>query len=245
MVSKNKGIQKFEFGENDIISDKYRIIEKLGEGWEGAVYKTYELTTGIERALKFFLPHRNVNNRSARFYAKKLHKLRGCPILIKYISQDVIYINDVKVTYLVSDYVEGETLTNFLKKQKGKKLPPFQAVHLLHTLVKGLEDIHGMREYHGDLHSDNILVQRYGLGFELKLLDMFYWGSAKSQDLKDDLCDAIRIFYDVLGGGKNYKNQPKEVKEICCGLKKQLILKKFKNLSQLRIYLENLTWELN
>lgn len=120
---------------------------------------------------------------------------------------------------------------------------PFQGLLLLHTLVKGLEDIHGLGEYHGDLHTDNIIVQRFGLGFELKLLDMFYWGAPKAQDFKDDICESIRILYDVLGGSKNYAKLPAEVKEICCGLKKSLILKKFKNLSQLRVHLETMSWE--
>ncbi|MBK27133.1 MAG: serine/threonine protein kinase [Halobacteriovorax sp.] len=241
-MKKKKKILKFDFPEGEIISDKYEIIEKLGEGWEGEVYKIREVATGIERAAKFFLPERNKANKSAKFYANKLHKLRSCPILIQYLTQDTIVIEDHKITYLISDYVEGETLSSFLNSLKGKKMHPFQGLLLLHTLVKGLEDIHGLREYHGDLHTDNIIVQRFGLGFELKLLDMFYWGAPKSQDFKDDICDAVRILYDVLGGAKTYQKQPQEVKDICCGLKKSLILKKFKNLSQLRVHLETMSW---
>lgn len=236
-------IKEFNFAPGKIISGKYKVIEKLGAGWEGEVYKVEEVSTGIERAAKFFLPVRNKGNMTAKFYAKKLHKLKNCEILIQYITQENLTFKGEKVTFLISDYVEGETLSNFLKKQKGKRFNSLQAVLFIYSLIKGLEKIHTMKEYHGDLHADNIIVQRYGLGFDLKLLDMFHWGTPKAQDLKDDLCDVVRILYDITGGKKHYQTQPEEFKYICSGLKKSIILKKFKNLGQLRRYIENISWE--
>jgi serine/threonine protein kinase len=138
--------------------------------------------------------------------------------------------------------VEGELLSAFLDRQTGKRLNPFQAVHLLHALATGIESIHQMGEYHGDLHTENIMIQRYGLGFELKLLDMFHWGAPSAQHIHDDVIDLIKLFYDALGGAKHYARQPIEVKEICCGLKRSLILKKFKAAGQLRRYLETMQW---
>ncbi len=236
-------INSFHFQEGKEISKKYRILEKLGGGWEGEVYKVEEISTGIMRAAKFFKPHRNIKNKSAKLYAKKLYKLRNCPILIQYITQEKMMFWGREVTYLISDYVEGDTLDKFLKRQKSKRLLPFQAVHLLHSLASGLEEIHAQREYHGDLHVDNIIVQKFGLGFDLRLLDMYHWGRATSQDYRDDLCDAIRIFYDAMGGRKTYSKLPDEIKYICGGLKKSLITKRFKNMSELRIFLENMSWE--
>ena len=81
-----------------------------------------------------------------------------------------------EITVLVSEYVEGELLSDFLQRFPGKRLLPFQGLHLLYALTKGMEPIHLLNEYHGDLHSDNIIVNRFGLEFELKLLDMFSLG---------------------------------------------------------------------
>lgn len=235
-------IESFNFLPGRILANKYEVVSKLGEGWEGEVYIVREKVTGVEHAAKFFFPRRNIRNRAFKFYAKKLHKLRHCPILIRYHNQETIKIRKHSITFLVSEYVEGELLSEFLKRQPGKRLTAFQGIHLLHALASGIVCIHHMREYHGDLHTDNIIIKRHGLAFDLKLLDMFHWERARSANIQNDVCDLVRIFYDSIGGQKHYAKQPREVKEICCGLKRSLILKKFRNAGQLRQYLETMKW---
>lgn len=239
----NDKITSFDFEPGKIIGGKYEIMEKLGGGLEGEVYKIREEATGIIRAAKFFLPCKNKNNIAAKRYAKKLHKLRSCNIIIHYVTQEKIRFRGSDITFLISEYVEGNTLDAFLKDKKAQRLQPFQAVLFLHSLVKGLEEVHGFREYHGDLHTENIIIQRYGLGFDLKLLDFYHWGTPRSEDFRYDLVEAIRVFYEVLGGAKYYKKQPPQIKGIILGMKKSLILKKFKNMSVLRVYLENINWD--
>ena len=97
-----------------ILARKYEVLSLLGAGWEGEVYKIREIATGIERAAKFFFPLRNPRDRAINFYAKKLHKLRHCPILIQYHTQEKIIFGRKPLTFLVSDYVEGELLSGFL-----------------------------------------------------------------------------------------------------------------------------------
>jgi hypothetical protein len=143
----------------------------------------------------------------------------------------------------VSDFVEGQPLSEFLKYQPGRRLTPFQGLHLLHALAAGIEPIHNLREYHGDIHDENIVIQRFGIGFDLKLLDMFHWGSPRPENLQDDVCDMIRVFYDAIGGQRHYAKHPPEIKAICCGLKRSLILRKFKTAGQLRQYLEIMQWQ--
>jgi tRNA A-37 threonylcarbamoyl transferase component Bud32 len=236
-------VESFELEPGEVIQSKYEIIDLLGDGWEGEVYLVKELLTGIERAAKFFFPERNKHNRSSKFYAKKLHKLRNCDIVIQYYTQEEIHLQDGFVTYLVSEFIDGELLSEFLKRQPGRRLHPFIALHLLYSLAKGMEEVHRVGEYHGDLHTENIIVQRHGLGFELKILDFYKWGSPSAEHRRDDVIDMIKIFYDVLGGAKHYAHLPDEIKDICCGLRKTLILQKFKTAGQLRGYLESFEWE--
>jgi len=235
-------ITTFNLPPGRIVARKYEILSLLGSGWESEVYLIRERTTGIERTAKFFFPHRNLHDRVLKFYARKLHKLRKCPIVIKYFTQDTIIYRKIPISFLVSEFVEGELLSVFLARQPGKRLQPFQALHLLYALAKGIECIHSAGDYHGDLHSENIIVQRVGLEFELKLLDMFHWGAPSAENIRDDVIDLVRIFYDALGGKQHYARLPQEIKDICCGLKRNLITKKFRTAGKLRDYLETMHW---
>jgi len=86
------------------------------------------------------------------------------------------------------------------------------------------------------------MVGRYGLRFDLKLTDTFHWSGPRKQNMQEHICDLIRIFCDVPGGACYYAQQPQQIKKICCGLKRSLLLKKFKTTKQLREYLETLRW---
>src|SRR5690606_25127589 len=141
-----------------------------------------------------------------------------------------------------SDFVEGEQLLDFLKRQPGKRIDYFQGLHLLYNLAIAVQDIHRNKDYHGDLHSGNVIIKRYGLGFEVKLLDFFHWGPPRPENQKDDVVDIIKVFHEAIGGRERYAKQPQVVKSICLGLKRSLILKKFRTMGHLRDYLENLDW---
>lgn len=243
MKAKAPRISSFKLLAGTLLAGKYEVVLRLGSGWEGEVYLVRECGTRIERTVKIFFPRRNLGNRALRFYARKLHKLRHCPIVIQYHTRDTFVFNGLPVSFLVSEFVEGELLSDFLKRQSGRRLNPFQGVHLLHALAVGIELIHNVGEYHGDLHTDNVIVLRHGLGFELKLLDMFSWGSPNAENIQHDVFDLIRIFYDALGGQRWYRRQPQEVKDICKGLKRSLIAREFRSAGQLCQYLEMMEWQ--
>ncbi len=235
-------IESFGLRQGRQLARKYRVGELLGKGWEGEVYHVTEIATGVERAAKLFFPHRNPRNKAVTFYAKKLDKLRNCPIVIRYHTQETFRCKGADITFLVSDYVQGDLLTDLLARQRGKRLQCFEAMHLLYALASGVEAIHRIGEYHGDLHSDNVIVNRRGLRFDVKLVDMFQWGRPTKAHFEDDVCDLIRLFYDAIGGARRYAKQPPEVKAICCGLKRTLIRKKFRTAGELRLFLESMAW---
>ncbi|GMV98942.1 MAG: hypothetical protein AMXMBFR84_00820 [Candidatus Hydrogenedentota bacterium] len=243
MDDRVRATKTFGFEPGRRLASKYEVVSRLGTGWEGEVYHVTEITTGVERAAKFFFPQRNPRDKAIKFYAKKLDKLRKCPIVIQYHTQEWCRCRGEKIAFLVSEYVEGQLLSNFIKQHPGKRVHYFEAMHLLYSLVLGLEEIHQIGEYHGDLHAENIIVKRTGIHFDVKVVDMFQWGRCTPAHFLDDVCDAIRLFYNAIGGAKAYSHAPKEVKSVVCGLKRSLIRKKFKTAGDLRVFLETTSWD--
>lgn len=235
-------IEEFGLEPGDSLGPKYEVIRRIGSGWEGETYLLRERYTGGELAAKLFFPQRNARGAAARRYARKLYKLRNCPILVQYHTQESVRIDGQTVVALVSEYVPGEPLHEFLRRQRGGRLSPFQGMHLLHALAQGMEAVHAEREYHGDLHEGNIIVRRHGLSFDLKVLDLFDRGKFRVEEAREDLLSMVRVFYDAVGGPKHYSRQPQQVKEICRGLRRGLILQRFRSVAELRAHLENLRW---
>jgi tRNA A-37 threonylcarbamoyl transferase component Bud32 len=138
--------------------------------------------------------------------------------------------------------VEGELLTDVVAGQPGKRLRPFEALHLIHAIARGLEVIHTLGEYHGDVHSDNVLVRRRGIHFVVKIIDFFHWGPARAANIREDVIQLVRLLYDAVGGAARYAGQPPEIKAICRGLRRDLIAKKFSTAGRLREHLESFDW---
>ncbi len=190
---------KYNLPLGGLLSRNYRIVDFLGHGYEGEVYKVEEITTGIIRAAKLFYRNRFIRSKTPHIeYAKKLHSLHHCQILIQYHHQDVLSYQGQEVDFLVSDFVDGVVLSDFINKQPQRRIPPFEALHLFYALAKGIEQIHFMGEYHGDIHSDNIIIQRKGLNFDAKLIDLLHLGKPSRARIQEDVFDLITVFMNVL-----------------------------------------------
>lgn len=238
----------YDLQPGTLLGRHYRVKAFLGCGWEGEVYKIEERNTGIIRAAKLFYNKRNQRNRPQQApqiaYAKKLYKLRSCPIVIRYHHQDILTTDDnEQLSFLVSDFVDGQILSKHVAQQKSKRLIPFEALHLFYALVKGVEAIHAIKEYHGDIHSDNIIVKRKGLNYEVHLIDFLHLGRPTKQQIQQDVYDLIDVFHEIIGGQRYYSKMPGHIKKIILGRKASLISQQFKTAQDLRQHLENLLWE--
>lgn len=235
-------IENFDLKSGKNIAGRFIVQEKLGAGYEGEVYLVQENHTNKLRAIKIYFPQRNKKFKISTRYATKLEKLRESPIVMDYFSHEIIRLKGERVACLTSEYIEGERLEAFLKKQRGKRLGIFPAIHLLYSMALGVESIHMKGEYHGDLHTDNIIIRRFGLKFDLKIIDLHHWGDSKQDNREEDIIKLIRIFYDILGGKTYYHKLPPSIKYIICGLKRSIILKRFRSISSLRRHLELMDW---
>ena len=234
--------KRFDFVPGKSVAGKYVVERLLGTGWEGEVYAIAERNTGIRRAAKFYYPHRDPVGKAAITYARKLDALRHCPILMQYHHQEVTYVKRRKVVVVISELVEGQKLSEFLKSQPQGRLSTFEALHVLYMLARGIAPIHARGEYHGDIHDDNIMIRRSGITFEVKLLDFFDLGKPTKAKIQKDVLNLIQVFHTIVGGRDHYKDQPKVVKEIIRGLKDSLILQRFQSAQDLQRHLESLEW---
>jgi tRNA A-37 threonylcarbamoyl transferase component Bud32 len=236
-------VKRFDFQPGRVIAGKYQIERALGSGWEGEVYAIVERTTGIRRAAKFYYPHRDPTGKAAITYARKLDALRHCPILMQYHHQEVAYFQRRKIIVVISELVEGTKLSEFLERQPGGRLTPFEALHVFHALVRGIAPIHARGEYHGDIHYHNIMVRRQGIGFDVKLLDFFDLGRPGRDKVRKDVLNLVEVLHATIGGREHYASQPRVIKDIVRGLKDSLILARFQNAGDLQRHLETLDWE--
>jgi len=242
MYRPSKKPKRFDFPPGKSVAGKYVVERPLGSGWEGEVYVVMERLTGIRRAAKFYYPHRDPLGKAAIAYARKLDALRHCPILMQYHHQETTYVQRRKVIVVVSELVEGKKLSEFLAEQPEQRLTAFEALHVLYTLARGISPIHARGEYHGDIHDDNVMIRRQGIGFDVKLLDFFDLGRPTRAKIHKDVLNLIQVFHTAVGGRVAYAQQPKVVKDIIRGLKDSLILARFQSAGDIQRHLENLEW---
>jgi serine/threonine protein kinase len=220
----------------------YFVVDFLGSGWEGEVYKVEERDTGILRAAKIFYDRPGLRRDQIRRYARKLYKLRQCAIVTQYHHRDVARVAGQTLPILVSDFVEGQLLEHYLRRLPHHRLPAYEALHLLHSLALGVEHIHVLGEYHADIHASNIMVRRRGIGFDLHLIDFFDLGRATRERIQNDVYQMILLFHQLLGGNEMYWKVPQGMRTLIRGRRYDLITQRYRTAGQLRVALENLEW---
>ena len=136
----------------DLTISDYRIIEKLGEGGMGVVYKAID--TKLERtvALKFLAPHLVSNDESRQRFireAKAAAALQHPNICTVYEIDEV----DGR-TFIATAYLEGEELTKRIEKG------PLSVGRLLNIAIqvaRGLQEAHSKGVVHRDIKPANIM----------------------------------------------------------------------------------------
>ena len=242
-TSKPARISSFSLRPGRRIGRRYEVVQLLGRGTEGEVYQLLETDTGIHRAAKIYFPHKDPDHGSTIWYARKLNTLRHCPIVLQYHHTEIIQVARQKVRCLISDFAEGMQLERWIEKHRQGRVPLFRALHVLYHLVRGLEAVHALGEYHADVHSQNILIRPVGVAFDMKLVDFYDWGRPAAYKQRQDIYNCVQIFLECLGGRRYYPRQPPEVRYIVAGLRRSLILERFPTIVALRRHLESFEWK--
>jgi serine/threonine-protein kinase len=154
---------------------RYLIINHLGGGGMGVVYKAHDTELNRTVALKILPPHLCRHQEYLnRFRAEAQAQARFMsPHVITLYSLMELPAGEV----LVLEYVDGQTLENRIRRQG--PLPISEAVRIFDHALRGVEHIHEMGVVHRDLKPSNIFLTR---DESVKLMD---FGVARIMDGRD------------------------------------------------------------
>ncbi len=145
----------------------YKILEKLGEGGMGVVYKAQDLKLDRMVAIKFLPPHLSASADSkARFLqeAKATAALNHPNILNVYEIDE-----EENRMFFVMEYLEGRTLRSHISSLKSSTgIPYAQALEWTIQIANGLQAAHQKNIIHRDIKPENIMVTTGG---QLKIMD--------------------------------------------------------------------------
>jgi TolB-like protein/predicted Ser/Thr protein kinase len=149
--------------KDSLISGKYRIIEEIGRGGMGVVYKAEDLTLKRPVALKFLPAHlMNSSELKERFVieAQAAAALSHPNICVIY---EVGEAEDR--SFIAMEYVEGESLRDKIKRGP---LAAEEALDIAAQIATGLGEAHRKGIIHRDIKSANIMVTDKG---QAKVMD--------------------------------------------------------------------------
>jgi serine/threonine protein kinase len=160
---------------------RYRVVERLGEGGMGAVYRAWDERLQRDVALKV-LSHELLERRDAR------NRLREEARLLSQLAHPAIatvYDFDAhdEIEFLVMELVRGQTLE---QRIAAGPLPEAEVVDLALQICEALEAAHERGIIHRDLKPANVMVTARG---RVKVLD-FGLATCCMEDDTDDLSQA-------------------------------------------------------
>ncbi|MCC6805797.1 MAG: protein kinase [Deltaproteobacteria bacterium] len=167
-----------EFHQDDVIAERYQILEEIGRGGFGTVYKARHLKLECDLAVKTMqLDHAELTNREAPAAFERFKK--EAQALTKLAHTGIVQVIDFgfaseSTPYLVMKYAPGLPLLKW-----GEQTSPTikQWLTVFRKIFEALEHAHEQNIIHRDLKSSNVLVSGTADKPKVSIID---WGIAYS-----------------------------------------------------------------
>jgi serine/threonine protein kinase/Flp pilus assembly protein TadD len=147
-----------EHPRGSTFANRYKIIEKLGTGGMGSVYRVEDINIGQDIALKL-IKSDIVSDK------KTIERFRNELKITRMIShRNVCRMFDLAETegtfYITMEYVLGEDLKSFIRRSGKLDIP--KAISIAKEVCEGLNEAHRLGVVHRDLKSNNIMIDKEG-----------------------------------------------------------------------------------
>lgn len=161
---KRKGKRKLNVTEDSAESPhpkklgNYRIVEEVGSGGLGRVFKAIDERTGKTVAVKILHQKFTRNKKFLGIFHRELLIMSG--LHHKHIVSYLDSFFQPPECYIITEFVEGWSGHSFLKKVK--RVPPLVGLSILIDMLQGIDHLHLHDTIHSDLSAANYMLDKDG-----------------------------------------------------------------------------------
>lgn len=167
-LSKYQAQAIYQGKERGLVVGKYILVEEIGGGAMGRVYRAYDRQLKRTVALKRLRSHRRSSDTAVKRFT------RESEIVAKLQHPNIVQLYDAgefgNMHYLVMQYIEGRDLKSVVKEDGPRSVP--EAISLILDVARGLDYAHTHPDgmvIHRDIKPSNVLLSRDG---RVTILDM-------------------------------------------------------------------------
>ncbi|WP_063340092.1 protein kinase domain-containing protein [Marinomonas sp. SBI8L] len=184
--------------KNRFHSSNYQLIEMIGQGGFGMVFKARQISTDQTVAIKFLTLSSEFDSEKKQRYLERFQRETALssrlqhPNIVRLLDKGVC---DEDLVYAVFEYVDGKSLKELLS-EKGALLPADTA-NLMGQVLDALSHAHEQGVIHRDLKPANIMLSKVGTKEHIKILD-FGIGTLSNEVRQHDY-KSITLTNETLG----------------------------------------------